>query len=158
MILVEGSKINVLNNKKEDCEVNIEQLKVPDNIISVMTMYSKVTFEPCKKIETIFNYIPYISMFEKTLSENVIKLTFKNNYNEIEKSVSLTSDHKVYTLNKGYVSVDNLGMMDVLVDSLGHICMIVSKEIMFITNGLFFNINLKYGNNIIVNDLVITPK
>ena len=158
MILVAGSTINVFDKKENNRDVSVKEILNNDEVVSVLTMYSKVTFEPYKNMETMFNYIPYISVFEKTFTENAIKLSFKNNYDEIEKSITLTPDHKVYTLNKGYVSVDNLGMMDVLVDTLGHICSIINKETILIKDGEFFNMNLKFGNNIIVNDLIVTPK
>ena len=148
--------VTCLNQKYESVELSPEEIQ-NTKIFGIMTMTPKIEMVPYKTIQTSFSYVPFnnIRIFEK--NDEIIHLSFKNNYDEVVKMIPIHPYNKVYTMNKGYVDVNNLGMMDVLVDGLGHICSIVSKE-RILHKGKYFVLETKYGNNIIVNDLIVSPR
>jgi len=150
------SVVSCWDEKFNHVELTPQELQTK-KIIGLLTMIPNINFEPFKKVQTTFNYIPLngIKVFHR--KDEIVNLTFKNNYDEIEHTIQIHPYNKVYTMNKGYIDVDNLGMMDVLVDGIGHICSIVKKEKEHY-EGQFFTIDTKIGNNIVVNNLVVSPR
>ena len=157
MFVLNSSKVKVYNSNNlghHDSEAD----KIKSSSYQCISVYPKVKQDSTYKIiETVSSLVPIdkVNIFEDNIE--VIRLTFCNNYDEIPKTIELDEYNKVYTMNKGYISAGNLGGQDVLFDGEGRICKIISKEKVKIS-GKFFEIKLKYGNNILVNDLVVLPK
>jgi hypothetical protein len=126
--------------------------------IQALTVYPKIKqTATCRIIEPVFSYVPIRSVDVFYDSVQVIELVYQDNYHEKKETLYLDPYNKVYTTNKGYISAGNLGNMDVLLSNEGRICKIISKERQNIY-GDFFKMELKYGNNIVVNGLVAIPK
>jgi hypothetical protein len=104
-----------------------------------------------------FSFVPFRSVDVFYDSQQVIELRYRDNY--YEKDVTLLVDpyNKVYTTNKGYISAGNLGATDVLLSSEGRVAKIISKERLNVY-GDFSKMELKYGNNIMANGIVVIPK
>ena len=124
----------------------------------IITVYPKIKQSSTTKIiEYSSSLVPVRNLKKIKSREMCIELTFVDNYREEKNTIIMTEDQKVYTTNKGYISANNLGMMDVLVNHELFTSRILEKKEVMI-EGEFFDIELKYGNNIIVNNLVVLPR
>jgi hypothetical protein len=139
-------------------EMSAKEMTEELSEIQVLTVYPKIVqAEKYRTIEPLFSYVPIKSIDIVYDSLTVIELVFQDNYREEIKSVYLDPYHKIYTTNKGYISVGNVGITDVPMNNEGRICKIISREKQTLY-GDFFNMELRYGNNVMVNGLVAIPK
>jgi len=156
MFVLNTNKILVMAGNKHK-EIDALTLKQHLNEYQLISVYPKVKQDSTYKIiECINSLVPVqdVKIIDDTI--DIINLTFCNNSDEKPHTVQLDEYNKVYTMNKGYISAGNLGGQDVLFDGEGRICKILSKEKERIV-GQFFKVKLRYGNNIIVNNLVVIP-
>ena len=160
MFVVNENSISVASKETGDALVTKNVMDIAKSLkkFRALTAYPRIknTKNKYRMIETSFSYVPIRAIDVFYDKQEVYKLSYKDNYNEEVKTVYLTGDNKIYTMNKGYISVDNLGGMDVLLTDENRIAQIVSREKEVIA-GDFFKMELKYGNNIAVNGLIVIP-
>jgi hypothetical protein len=146
----------MLDEKKQAKNLTVNEIKKLKykQCISVYPRIDKNS--KIKKIDTLYSIATIVDLPVFKDKIEMVEIEFCNNYDEIKKSVLLDEFQKIYTLNKGYIPIGSLGNQDVLLDGDGRICKILSKKLKKI-EGIFFDVKLKYGSNIIVNDLLVLP-
>jgi hypothetical protein len=150
--------VEVDHFKNGRMEMAPSEMKEKITEIQALTVYPKIVYtENYRTINPVFSYVPIKSIDIFYDSMTVIELVYQDNYREEKKSVYLDPYQKIYTTNKGYISVGNVGITDVPMNNEGRICKIISREKQLVY-GDFFTMELKYGNNIMVNGLVAVPK
>lgn len=127
-----------------------------------LTVYPKFNQDPeHERIRTIDPLFRYTQLKKIIKLENeavfVCSLTYENNYGDTKHTLICDANNKIYTYNKGYFGVKNLGTQDVLMDETGRICKITHKSF-YMHTADYYKCILKNGNNIVVSGLVTLPQ
>lgn len=137
--------VSTNNFKYADAPFNdLEKLK-SCFILSLHTGFKHFDFTPIEKL--MYKPLEY--------DQNLIQVVIQNNLDTQYKSPYMTHDQRIYTLNRGYVTVEKLNCLDVLLDIEGRYCKLVDKvEAPFTKETEMVCIDVSYNNNFICNNML----
>lgn len=158
MFRVDQNLIEARYKNREHVKVPASEINKNVNDYQPLTLYPRLNqTKSYRTIDPVYSYVPIRSLDIFYDAIEVIEIEYKDNYYDTVQRLWIDPMNKIYTTNKGYIASGNLGMMDVLYTDEGRVAQILNKNRILVT-GDFFKMELRYGNNILVNGLTVIPK